>query len=359
MNHRRQRGAVIIIVLWTAVLLTVLVTAMASRVRLSAQATANNRDAGLAWAELMGAVSRAEMELMLERMELPVGEPLELAENGEVRTPAYRFNGRDLQLNYPAGEDLVVRIYDHAGKINLNRINRQDMQLLITHWLGGLEADPDEVQELLVAWTDWTDLNELEGVDGAENEYYENLEQGYTPRNNPELDSVEELLLIRGFAEVLEGVNLEAAFTVYGNGRRLNLNLATREAMRLVPGLSEESIENLIAYREREDINNMAEIGEIVPFEDLQELAPWVGTNTSNIYTLFVYPRVALSGAETARLEAEDEFHNPDPVTRGHMEILEVRGYTNPPIIHHIDPYGTLPDTAPPRVAEEDLLFRL
>lgn len=358
MNQLRQRGAVIVIVLWTAVLLTVLVAAMAAGARLSAQAAANNRVAALAWAELMGAVNHAEMELMLERMELPVGEPLDLAENGEILTPAYRFNGGELQLNYPAGEDLVVRIYDHAGKINLNRINRQDMQTLITHWLGGLDADLEQVQELLAAWTDWTDLNELEGVEGAENEYYENLESGYTPRNNPELDSVEELLLIRGFDELLEGVNLEAAFTVYGNGRRINLNLATREAMRLVPGLDEESIENLIAYREREDIDNMAEIGEIVPFEELQELAPWVGTNTSNIYTLFVYPKAELSEAEIERLEAEDEFHNPDPVTRGYMEIIEVRGYSNPPIVHHIDPYGALPDTAPPRVHDRDLLFR-
>ena len=354
-----QRGAVIVIVLWTAVLLAVLVTAMASRVRLSASAAVNHRDASLAWAELMGAVSHAEMELMLERMDLPVGEPLELAENGEILTPAYRFNGRELQPQYPIAEGLAVRVYDHAGKINLNRINRQDMQTLITHWLGGLDADPEEVQELLAAWTDWTDLNELEGVNGAEAEYYEELEQGgYTPRNNPELDSVEELRLIRGFDELLEGVNLEAAFTVYGNGRRLNLNLATREAMRLIPGLSEESIENLIAFREREDISNMAEIGEIVPFEDLQELAPWVGTNTSNIYTLFVYPKVQLEQETLTQLAEEDEFFNPDPVTRGYMEILEIRGYTNPPIVYHIDPYGVLPDTAPPRVAERDFLFR-
>ncbi len=354
----KQRGAVIIIVLWTAVLLTVLVTAMAAKVRLSAAAAANNRNAGLAWAELMGAVNHAEMELMLERMELPAGEPLELAENGEIRTPAYRFNGQPLQLHYPIGEDIVARIYDHAGKINLNRINRQDMEQLITHWLGGLDADPERVQRLLAAWTDWTDLNDLTGIEGAESDYYQNLEQDYIPRNNPELDSVEELRLIRGFDEALAGINLEAAFTVYGNGRRVNLNLATREAMRLLPGLTEETIENIIAYREREDINNMAEIGEIVPFEDLRELAPWVGTNTSNIYTLFVYPRVELGAGEVARLEEEDEFFNPDPVSRGYMEILELRGFTNPPVIHHIDPYGWLPDTAPARVAERDLLFR-
>ena len=134
LQKSRQRGAGHRSSSVAALLLTVLVT---RPVGLSAQATANNLDAGLAWAELMGAVSRAEMELMLERMELPVGEPLELADNGEVRTPAYRFNGRDLQLNYPVGEDLVVRIYDHAGKINLNRINRQDMQVLITHCSAG------------------------------------------------------------------------------------------------------------------------------------------------------------------------------------------------------------------------------
>ncbi len=357
-NYPRQKGAVIIIVLWTAVLLTVLVAAMASKVRLSASATANHRAAGLNWAELMGAVNHAEMELLLERMELPVGEPLELDENGEIRTPAYRFNGQALSLHYPVSEDFVVRIYDHAGKINLNRINRQDMENLIRHWLGGIEADPEAVQQLLAAWTDWTDLNQLVGVEGAENEYYENLETPYTPRNSSELESVEELLLIRGFDQLLQGVNLEAAFTVYGNGRRLNLNLASREAMRLLPGMSEQSIENILAYREREDINNMAEIGEIVPFEDLQELAPWVGTNTSNFYTLFVYPKTELSAAERERLEAEAGFHNPDPVTRAYMEIVEARGYSNLPLVHHIDPFGVLPDTAPPRVAEEDLLFR-
>ena len=54
---KRQRGAVIIIVLWTSVLLTVLVTAMASKVRLSAKTVVNNQDVSIQWAELMGVVS--------------------------------------------------------------------------------------------------------------------------------------------------------------------------------------------------------------------------------------------------------------------------------------------------------------
>ena len=356
---KKQRGAVIIIVLWTAVLLTVLVTAMASKVRLSAKTAVNNQDASNQWAELAGAMSRAEMELMMERMPRPLGEELEETEEGEIRSPALRFNGQELKLNYPASEEIVVRIYDHAGKINLNRIPRRNMQLLIEKRLGGLEADPQEVQDLLSAWTDWTDLNDLEGLNGAEKEYYEDLNQGYTPRNNPELDVVEEILHIRGFAELFEGVNLDAAFTIYGNTRTLNLNLATREAMELLPGLDSELIEKIIAYREREDIQNRSEIAEIVPFENLQELSPWVGNNTSNIYSIFVYARSEIGDEEFAAMLEVDEFANPDPVTRAYSEIVEVTNYNSLPRVYKIDPYGALPDTARAKTQDESLLFGL
>ena len=83
-------------------------------------------------------------------------------------------------------------------------------------------------------------MNDLPGLDGAEGEYYLDLDPPFSPRNNPELDTVEEILHIRGFAELFAGVNLDAAFTVYGNNRTVNLNFATREAMLLLPGLNSE-----------------------------------------------------------------------------------------------------------------------
>ncbi|NKB34716.1 MAG: hypothetical protein GKR91_16605 [Pseudomonadales bacterium] len=353
---RKQSGSVIIIVLWTAVLLTVLVTAMASKVRLSAKTVVHNQDASIARATLMGAINQAEMELMLEKMARPIGEQLEETEEGEIRTPEYRFNGQSLELYYPLDENITVRIFDHAGKINLNRIPRRNMQLLIEKRLGGQDADPEEVQDLLTAWTDWTDLNDLEGLNGAEKEYYESLNQPYTPRNNPELDTVEEILHIRGFPELFEGVNLQAAFTIYGNTRTVNLNLATREAMELLPGLDEELIENIIAYREIEEINNRAEIADIVPFEELQELSAWVGNNTTNFFSVYAYRNIELDEETEAEIEAE-EFPNFDLVEQAYMEIIEVRGFNDLPNIYRIDPYGMLPDTGPPRVYEEDYLF--
>tara|TARA_B110000858_G_scaffold198524_1_gene266210 strand:+ start:17878 stop:18972 length:1095 start_codon:yes stop_codon:yes gene_type:complete len=357
-NLSRQSGSVIIIVLWTTVLLTVLVTAMAGKVRLSAQTAAHNRDASQDWAQLMAAVNFAEMELMLERMPAPIDQQLEESAEGELRLPAYRFDGEALELNYGLPENMVVRIYDHAGKINLNRIPRANMQLLIEKLLGGIDADPEEVQDLLAAWTDWTDLNDLEGLNGAEKDYYLGLDQAYVPRNNPELDTVEEILQVRGFAELLEGINLDAAFTIYGNGRTLNLNLATREAMRLLPGLDEELIETIIAYREQEDISNRAEVAEIVPFENLQELRQWVGTNTSNIYSIFVYRKqepsnIALTGQPSNIQELDTDAAGPeDTVRQAYMEIVEVRSGSALPRIYKLDPYGVLPDTAKARVEQ-------
>ena len=354
---KSQKGSVLIIVLWTSVLLTVLVTAMAGKVRLSAQTVAHNQDVSTNWAAVIGTVHQAEMELMLEMMAPPIDQEIELTEEGEARNPRYRFNGQPLTLHYPQAEEMVVRIYDHAGKINLNRIPRRNMQMLIEKRLGGLDADPEQVQDLLSAWTDWTDLNNLEGLNGAEEDYYQSLELGYSPRNNPELDTVEEILHIRGFAELLEGVNLEAAFTIYGNNRTVNLNLATREAMALLPGLDEELIENILAFREFEDINNRAEVGEIVPFENLQELSAWIDTNTSQIYSVYVYPRATLSEAQQLALEETQEFVNPDPVTQAYMEVVEARAHTALPRMYKVNPYGYLPDTAPPRVYPEDYLF--
>ena len=330
--------------------MTVLVTAMASKVRLSAKTVLHNQEASTNWAQLMEAVNFAEMELMLAKMPMPIGVEQERSEEGEIVDPNLRFNGEALSLEYGAAENTRVRIYDHAGKINLHRIPRRNMQMLIEQRLGGIDADPEQVQDLLAAWTDWTDLNDLEGLNGAERDYYLALDQPYTPRNNPELETVEEILHIRGFDELFEGVNLDAAFTVYGNLRTINLNLATREAMQLLPGLDDELIETIIAYREQEQISNRAEIAEIVPFENLQQLSAWVGNQTSNIYSVFVYPELQLeTNSEQQLLEHEEAL---DPVRQAYMEIIEVRSYNSPPRVYKIDPYGNLPDTAPARIEE-------
>jgi len=290
----QQRGSVLLIVMWTAVLLTILVTAMASKVRLSARTAFNNQLAADDYTQMMSALHSAEMEILLERMSPPIDAPIETDSEGAILDRSLRFDGRPLRLSYPTPDDMVVRIINHSGMINLNRIPRASMQLLIEKRLQditGEEADPEEVQNLLAAWTDWTDLNDLEGINGAERDYYEALDPPYLPRNNPELDSVNELLHVRGFAELFEGVDLESAFTIYGNNRQLNINVATREALSLLPGLTPALIDDLLAVRAVDSLTNRGEIGEVIPFENLTELSPWLSNETSDFYTLYVYRR--------------------------------------------------------------------
>ena len=375
----RQRGAVLLIVLWTSALMTILVTAMAGRVKLAATSVLNYNSAAENAARVMTTLYSAEAEIMLELMPRPIGEILETNSEGEIRNPAHRFDGRILTPNYPIPSNMELRVFSHAGKINLNRIPRRNMQLLIEKRLGGQEADPEKVQSLLDAWTDWTDLNDLPGLDGAEGEYYLDLDPPFSPRNNPELDTVEEILHIRGFAELFAGVNLDAAFTVYGNNRTVNLNLATREAMLLLPGLNSELVDEIIAYRLRDDISARSELGEIVPFENLAELSTWVGNETSTFYSIFVSTQNDIDSLQDVRLTERgmdkfdplayqtnfEEYLNDDKNfrnmmsetfvdgsainrslvsnRRAYMEIIEVNSFNQLPRVYKVDPYGHLP----------------
>jgi len=346
----RQRGAVIIMVLWTSVVLTIMVTVLASNVRLSATTAWHNRMGSEDLSTVMSALNMAEMELMMERMPPSPDQPPIINELGEIRIPAYRFNGQPLSLHYPAAEHMVVRIYDHAGKINLNRIPRENFRQIIQKRLGP-GHDPNEVEELLDAWTDWTDENDIPSPRGAEDEYYLSLDPPYRARNNPELDSVEELRLVRGFDELFRDFNLEAAFTVYGAVQRVNLNMATREAMQLLPGLTDDTIEAILEYRQTRDMRGQGDVGEIVPLEEMVELSNWIGTNTSSVYSVFVYPRLDLDGEQS-----NAQTVNPDPVTQAYRQIMEVRNYENRARVFQVHPHARLPDTAPPRV--ETNLFR-
>ena len=115
-------------------------------------------------------------------------------------------------------------------------------------------------------------------------------------------------------------------------------------------------MKNIVAYREIEEINTRAEIAEIVPFEELQELSPWVGNNTTNFFSVYAYQNIDLDEGTLLEIERE-EFPNFDLVKQANMEIIEVRGFNDLPNIHRIDPYGRLPDIGPQRIHEENYLF--
>ena len=323
---KRQAGSILVLTLWTVVLLTMLVTVVASETRLSAQVVQAQQEDIATWSSLQAALQQAEMELMMETMP----EPLDSFEDPEemARTPRYRFNGDELELHYPQPEGIAVRIEDHGGKINLRELDLQQLRSLLEKRLGLRPAQADErLDALLAAWTDWHDLSDLALANGAERAYYLELDPPYEPRNG-RLESVEELLLIRGFDAVFAGVDLEAAFTVYGEDALINLNVASIEAMQLLPGLDDEAIAAIVAWRRDNEFRGNGDVVRLVEAQAMAQLRPWLNNRKQGNHFSILANARPQEGIVARTAWAE---------------IVELRGPMERPRVLKVQPYRRLP----------------
>ncbi|MBN1832927.1 MAG: type II secretion system minor pseudopilin GspK [Deltaproteobacteria bacterium] len=171
-----------------------------------------------------------------------------------------------------------VRIVDHSGRIQINQllkapevmgeeyIYNMTQKDLLTRFLRSEEFDLDEetVDDLVDALKDWMDPDhEVTGF-GAENSYYQTLDKPYACKNGP-VDSLEELLLVRGISRELfygtdEMPGIASYLTTQGNDGKININTAHPLVLSaLSEHLDQEMVEEMIAYREDED-NDLSSI---------------------------------------------------------------------------------------------------
>ncbi|RKZ38471.1 MAG: hypothetical protein DRQ49_14185 [Gammaproteobacteria bacterium] len=360
-----QRGAILIIVLWFVVIVTIMITVLASETRLSAKAVFYNKLGLQAWNDTLQALRSAEMELLINKMPDPPG--VEDVPLSERKNKKYRFDGRVLDLAYPIPDSVTVRIYDHAGKINLQRLSKQKLRQLLEKRIGN---DPEKLGVLEDAWHDWIDGDELKRINGAEKDYYETLSPPYEPRNS-RLETVEELLLIKGFAEVFKGVEMNNAFTVYGNKTGVNPNLATREALMLLPGMSGDTIETIMTKRREEEFKSYSDFNEFMEPEQLAEFRSWVNFSTTHFFTIAVQVKEAEEIDKLASTtdesqntdEKRDENSFSDSTTiqsastekqYAYMLTVKPKGVNKLPIRLMVYPYGVLPDTQHEQFLSDD-----
>jgi len=171
-----------------------------------------------------------------------------------------------------------VRIIDHSGRIQINQLIKAPDEMegeytynmiqkdLLTRFLRSEEFDLDEetVDDLVDALKDWMDPDQEVTGFGAENSYYQTLDKPYACKNGP-VDSLEELLLVRGISRELfygtdERPGISAYLTTQGNDGKININTAhPLVLMALSEHLDQEMVEEMIAYREDED-NDLSSI---------------------------------------------------------------------------------------------------
>lgn len=121
--------------------------------------------------------------------------------------PAWRFSVCAPNLDGPQ-DTFRYGVTPESSKLNLNACRPEQIEQLLTPLLLGLQIE--NPQELINALLDWVDADSDLTLGGAESEYYNTLTPPYNAKNGP-LDTLEEMLLIRGFsARVLYGedVNL-------------------------------------------------------------------------------------------------------------------------------------------------------
>ena len=374
----QQSGAILIIVLWFLIIVTAMVATLASETRLSAQIVHYNKLALQNWNDTLQALAAAQMELLINMMPDPPGQEQPVPLN-ERKNKRYRFDGRVSDLAYPIPDTVTVRIYDEAGKINIKQLPQKYMRQLLEKRIG---EDPDKIAALIDAWEDWIDQDDLKRANGAEKDYYETLSPPYEPRNDPrnKIETIEELLLIKGFAEAFKGVEMDAAFTVYGaqglqGGFQINPNLATREALMLIPGLDEEMVNTILTKRREKEFKSIRDFNEFMQPEQLAEINPWLNPNSASaFYTIAIQTKSSevidekdksdssakpiednLEPQRTADKEDNTTESASEPQQqRAYLVTVQPRGFNLKPKVLMVNPYGVLPDTRHETLANQD-----
>jgi general secretion pathway protein K len=320
---------VLIMVLWFLIIATLLVSTVALEIRLSAKTAYHHRQATLDWALLWQGIHAAHMELMLQRM--PADEDSAEIPLSERQDPRLQFDGRVLKTSYPTQSTL--QIYDHAGKINWQRLSVPMLRDLLAQLLA--HDDPRAIDSLLDTWQDWKDSDDLKRLNGAEKEYYLKRDPPYTPRNG-EFETLDEMRLIKGFDALFKDITLDEVFTLYGEFSGVNPNLATPATLALLPGLDEAAVTEIIAARTLSPLKSVDDLHERLTPEQLQKIRPWLHFSMGNFYTIY------LSTAP----QDEDSAHAAPASEWAYQMIVHVdRNYNAPPRVLQVTPYARRPQS--------------
>ncbi len=245
-----QRGlALVITLLITAVLVTV-VTELVYGVYISTSRATNFRDGQRA---ALLAASAVEM----------VGNKLDNYPEDEGTNITMEEEG----LTFHYGEEdgaIDIRVIDEQGKVSLKIVHNKTGIPVDTNYdaYTRLLNLVDQDEWLLDTLADWIDEDDEPRTSGAEGiDYYRRVLPYYDPKND-DLDSVEELMMVKGYDNRVFSV-LKPYVTVYTDGL-VNINTAGKTVlMTLSDDMTETLVENIMDYRretpfkEKTDLKNV------------------------------------------------------------------------------------------------------
>jgi general secretion pathway protein K len=258
-------GSGLIVVLWVVGLLSLLVGSFAFDAHIEARITSYYRKRTRA-AYLASSGLEVARKLLSESRKIGKGyEKKPEDENDRWFDAKKRLaDGQGIEnWTETLGDGMLLRIdiQPEPARRNVNLLKDEDWERVFV--VAGVPED--RWPSLIDSFNDWRDPDNVANVDGAETEdYYETLDPPYRAKNGP-LDTVEELLLVKGFDRTLlfGGViepDVEAGepirisgmadlLTTYGDGK-VNVNAATERVLRTLPEVDELVAGAIVEERE-------------------------------------------------------------------------------------------------------------
>jgi len=107
---------------------------------------------------------------------------------------------------------------------------------------------------------------------------------------NGNFDTLEELLLGKGVTrEILYGSGQKKGLidflTVYGKTDKININAAPKEVLMSIPGITTEMVEEILTFRQNQEIKNLQEIGGSV-LRNQALLTPYIAVGQGSTFTI-------------------------------------------------------------------------
>ncbi len=319
---RDEKGVALMMALWILAILSVIAFEFGYAMRTEMKIARNFQEELRLYALAEGGIERAIAELVYKH-DSRMRAKRRAAETEGVPPDKKEWvtDGRSYRLAFDEGV-CQVRIMGEAGKININLVSERVLQKIMTNL--GMEGEArDTVVDSLL---DWRDTDDFYRLHGAENDYYQSLPEPYECKNG-NLDSIEEMLLVRGVTPDLfygkkavpreegeeekgMGSGLKDIFSVYALGEQIDINSATLPVLRVVLGLPGGVARSILKSREEKSFESQQELLQRVP-----ELNPFFG----EIARFLVFQRQI----PFYSIEAQAQMKEGDPL-RGIKAIVKI-----------------------------------
>ncbi len=230
---RRQQGIALVLVLWVALLMSVIAGSFALSAR---------------------------TESLQSRILLNETQARFLAEAGLNRT-VYELRNPDPETRWIAdgrthkfeldGAEIEIQVTDESGKIDLNQAGEE----LLVGLFASVGVEYEEAIGMVDKILDWKDADEEMRLAGAEDGDYFAAGYQYGAKDAP-FDTVPELVQVMGISYELYR-KIEPALTVYSGRKNINLAFAPKEVLMSIDGITADMADDYLVERHGiDDVNS-------------------------------------------------------------------------------------------------------